>query len=101
MIDFKINNNLKVHLVRSQLPDLYEIGRSKPCKEKRPPCYLDENMNDTSTFKSKHLDEVRKISKKYNFNSEMAVYLTECQLCGEQYAGSIKIKFRSRAIKGL
>ena len=30
MIDFKINKNLKAHLVRSQLSDLDEVGRSKP-----------------------------------------------------------------------
>ena len=38
MIGFKINQNLKAHLVRSQLPDLDEVGRSKPCGGKRPPC---------------------------------------------------------------
>ena len=27
----------------------------------------------------------------------MAVYLIECQICGEQYTGSTKTKFRSRA----
>ena len=31
MIGFKINKNLKAHLVRSQLPDLDEVDRSKPC----------------------------------------------------------------------
>ena len=30
MIGFKNNKNLKAHLVRSQLPDLDEVGRSKP-----------------------------------------------------------------------
>ena len=30
-IGFKINKNLKAHLVRSQLPDLDEVDRSKPC----------------------------------------------------------------------
>ena len=27
----------------------------------------------------------------------MAVYLIECEICGEQYTGSTKTKFRSRA----
>ena len=36
MIVFKNNKNLKAHLVRSQLPDLDEVGRSKPCGRKRP-----------------------------------------------------------------
>ena len=27
----------------------------------------------------------------------MAVHLIECEICGEQYTGSIKTKFRSRA----
>ena len=31
LIGFKTNKNLKRHLVRSQLPDLDEVGMSKPC----------------------------------------------------------------------
>ena len=54
-------------------------------------------MKDTCTFKSKHLNEVHKINKEYNCNSKMAVYLIECEICGEQYTGSTKTKFRSRA----
>ena len=92
MIGFKNNKNLKPHLVRSQLPDSDEIGRSKPCGGKIPPCHLCENMKDTCTFKSKHLmctfkskhlNKVHKINKKYNCNSKMAVYLIECEICGE------------------
>ena len=56
---FKVNKNLKKHLERSQLPDLSEIG-------KRPACHLSENMKDICTFKSKHLNEIHKINKKYN-----------------------------------
>ena len=63
MIGFKINKNLKAHLVRSQLPDLDEVARSKPCGRKRSPCHLCENMKDTRAFKSKHLNEVHKITK--------------------------------------
>ena len=33
------NTNLKAHLLRSQLADLDEVGRSKPCGGKRP-CHL-------------------------------------------------------------
>ena len=36
MIGFKNNKNLKAHLLRSQLPDLDEVGRSKPCGGKKP-----------------------------------------------------------------
>ena len=54
-------------------------------------------MKDTCTFKSKHLNEVHKINKKYNCNSKMAVYLIECEICGEQYTSSTKTKFRSTA----
>ena len=53
--------------------------------------------SDMCTFKSKHLNEVHKINKKYNCNSKMAVYLIEWEICGEQYTGSTKTKFRSRA----
>ena len=97
MICFKINKNVKAHLVKSQLPDLDEIRRSKPCGGKRPPCHLCGNMKDKCTFKSKHLNEVHKINRKYNCNSKMAVYLIECEICGEQYTGSTKTKSRSRA----
>ena len=60
----KLKKNWKVHLVRLQLPDLNEVGRSKPCGGKRHPCHLCGNMKDTCTFKSKHLNEVHKINKK-------------------------------------
>ena len=49
------------------------------------------------TFKNKNLNEVHKIKKKYNCNSKMEVFLIECETCGEQYIGSTKTKFRSRA----
>ena len=75
MIGFKNNKNLKAHLVRSHLLDLEEVGRSKPFGGKRTPCHLCENMKDTCTFKSKHINEEHKINKKYNCNSQMAVYL--------------------------
>ena len=31
MVGFKINKNLRAHLVRSQLPDLDEVGLGLPC----------------------------------------------------------------------
>ena len=34
LIGFKINKNLKAHLVRSQLPELVEVCRSHRCEEK-------------------------------------------------------------------
>ena len=52
MTGFKINTNLKAHLVRSQLSDLDEVNRYKPCEGKRSPCHLCENMKDTCTFKN-------------------------------------------------
>ena len=47
MIGFKINKNWKTHLVRSQWPDMDEVGRSKPGGGKRRPGHLCENMKDT------------------------------------------------------
>ena len=58
---------------------------------------LCENIKDRRTFKSKHLDEIHKINKNNSCNSKMAFYLTECKICREQYTGSTKTKFRSRA----
>ena len=46
------------------MPDLDDAGRSKSCEEKRSLCHLCENMKDTSTFQSKHLDEIHKINKR-------------------------------------
>ena len=77
MIGFKINKTFKVHLVRSQLPDSDELGRSKQRGGKRPPCNLCENMTDTCTYKSKHLNEVHKINKKCHCNSKITVYLID------------------------
>ena len=54
-------------------------------------------MKNTCTFNSKHLNQVHKINKKYNCNSKWTVYLIECEICGEQYTGSTKAKFRSKA----
>ena len=96
MTGFRINKNLKAHLLRSQIPNRDEVGRSNPCGGKRPLWDLCENMKDKCTFKSKHLSGINKINNKYNCNSKMAVYLIECELCGEQYTGSTKTKFRSR-----
>ena len=42
-------------------------------------------------------NEVYTINNDYNCNSRMAVYLIECRVCGEQYTGSTKTKFLSRA----
>ena len=42
-------------------------------------------------------EEVYKINNDYNCNSKMAVHLTECRVCGEQYTDSTKTKFRPRA----
>ena len=53
-------------------------------------------MKDICNFKSKQLDEIHKINKKYNCNSKMAVYLRECKICAEEYTGSTKTKLRSR-----
>ena len=58
IIGFKNNNNLKSNLVRAALPDINEIGRCEPCGGKRPPCQLCSNMKKTSTFKTKHSNEV-------------------------------------------
>ena len=54
-------------------------------------------MKNTCTFKSKHFNEVYKINNDYNCHSKMAVYLIECRVCGEQYTGSTKTKFRLRS----
>ena len=97
IIGFKNNKNLKSHLVRATLPDINEVGRCEPCGGKRPPCQLCINMKNTSTFKSKHSNEVYQIKKNFNCNSKMVVYLIECRVCGKQYNGSTVTKIRARA----
>ena len=68
MIDFKINKQLKTHLLRSQLPDVVEVRRSKPCRGKRATCQLCKIVKDTCTFKDKHVDKIHKTNKKYICN---------------------------------
>ena len=97
IIGFKNNKNLKSHLVRVTLPDINEVGRYEPCGGKRPPCQLCNNMKNTSTFESKHSNEVYQTKKNFNFNSKMVVYLIECRVCRKQYNGSTVTKFRARA----
>ena len=40
MIGFKNNKNLRVYLIRSQLSDLDEERKSKPCGRKRLSCHV-------------------------------------------------------------
>ena len=97
IIGFKNNKNLKSHLERAALPDINEVGRCEACGGKRLLCRLCNNMKNTSTFKSKHSNEVYQIKKNLNCNSKMVVYLIECRICGKQYNGSTVTKFRARA----
>ena len=60
-------------------------------------CQSCSNMKNTSTFKSKHSNEVYQINKNLNCNSKMVVYLIECRVCGKQYNGSTVTKFRAGA----
>ena len=98
IIGFKNNKNLKSHFVRAALPDINELGRCEPCSGKRPPCQLCSNMKNTSSFKSKHSNEVFQTKENFNCNSKM-VYLIECRVCGKQHNGSTVKKFRARANK--
>ena len=54
-------------------------------------------MKNTSTFESKHSNEVYQIKKTFNCNSKMVVYLIECRVCRKQYNGTTVIKFHARA----
>ena len=97
IIGFKKIMNLKSHLVRAALPDINEVGRCKSYGGKIPPCELCSNTKITSTFKSKHSNEVYQIKENFNCNSKVVIYLIECRVCGKQYNGSTVTKFRARA----
>ena len=71
--------------MRAALPDINEVGKCEPCGGKRPPCQLCNNMKNTSTFKSKHSNEVYQIKKNFNCNS----------IYGMQYNGSTVTKSRA------
>ena len=83
--------------MRAALSDITEVGRFEPCGGKRLPCQLCSNMKNTSTFKSKHSNEVYQIKKNVNCNSNMVVYLIECRVCRKQYNGSTVTKFSTRS----
>ena len=97
IIEFKNNKKWKSALVRGTLPDVNEVGRSKPCYGKRPPCQSCSNMENTMSFKSKHPKEVYQIKKNVSCNSKTVVYLIECRVCRMQYNGSAMGKFSARA----
>ena len=97
LIGFKNEKSLKDHWVRSQLLYVKEKDRSKPCEGKRP-YHLCKSMKETWILQSKHFDEVYQINNYYNCISKMTVYWIECRVCGVQYTGGTKAKFRSRAI---
>ena len=97
IIGFKNNKNLKSHLVRATLPYINKVGRCEPGGGKRPPCQLCSNMKNTSTFKSKHSNQVYQIKKNFNCNSKIVVYLIECKISGKQCKGSTITKFCTRA----
>ena len=82
--------------MRATLQDTNEVGRCKPCGGKRSPYQWCSNLENTSTFKSKHSNVVYQIRKNFNCNSKMVVYLIECRACGMQCNGSTVIKFRAR-----
>lgn len=71
LIRFRNGKSLKDHLVRSQIPDIEEIGMSKPCGGKGPFCHLCRSMKDTRTFKIKRFDEAYKCNNDYNCNSKI------------------------------
>ena len=52
MFGFKNSKNLKTHFEMLKLPDLDEVGVSKPCWGNSLSCFLCENMKDTCTFKN-------------------------------------------------
>ena len=95
LIGFKNDKSLKDHWVRSQLLYIEEKGRPKPCEGKRP-YHLCKSMKETRILRSKHFDELYQINNYYNCNSKMTAYWIECRVCGEQYTGGAKTKFRSR-----
>ena len=74
-----------------------DLGRCELCDAKRSPRQLCSNMKNTSTFKSKHSNEVYQIKKNFNCNSKMVVYLIECRVCEKQYNGNIVTKFRANS----
>ena len=67
------------------------------CGGKRLPCQLCNNMKNTSTYKSKHSNEVYQIKKNFNCNSKIVVYLIECRMCKKQHNGSTVTKFGAGA----
>ena len=76
IIGFKNNKNLKPSSVWGSLANINDVSGCKPLGGKIHPCQLCSNMKNTSTFKSRHLNEVYQIKKnyiwkKYNCNYEM------------------------------
>ena len=84
-------------MLRAAVLDINEVGRCELCGGKRLPCQSCRNMKNTSTFKSKHSNEVYQIKKNINCNTKIVVNLIECRVCGKQCNGSTVKRFRARA----
>ena len=96
LIDFQNDESLKDDWVRSQLLDIEEKGRSKPCEGKRP-CHLCKSMADTWTCKSKHFDMKCNKLTAIIIVIQKWLFVVSSRVCGEPYTGSTKTKFWSRA----
>ena len=59
-------------------------------------CLTCNNLSSTDTFKSTNTGEEFKINHEFNCNSKNVIYLLSCKVCGIQYVGQTRDRFRLR-----
>ena len=96
VVAFRNGKSLKDYLVGAVLPRTSETGRCEPWGKKT--CLVCNSIRTITTFTTEACGETFKIqSGTLNCNSEKALYLLKCKVCGEApYVGKVKTKFRYR-----
>ena len=96
IVAFRRPKNLKDHLVRAKIntertndPGTSKCGHGG-CRICR------DHMPVTKTFKSTTTGITFNIHQKLNCNSKNLIYLLTCKICGMQYIGETKTRFRER-----
>ena len=93
-VSFRSAQNLRSHLVRSKLYSQKRKTSSSKCNS--PRCLTCSNIKKCDTFTSHVTTETFKINHHFNCNSKCLIYLFSCKVCGKQYVGLTKDKFRYR-----
>ena len=93
-VSYRSAYSLRNQLVRAKVPSFERETGCKHCDSKL--CLTCNNLSSTDTFKSTNTGEEFKINHEFNCNSKNVIYLFSCKVCGIQYVGQTRDRFRLR-----